>query len=189
MSTTLQLKVIETEFTEFSADELKSYRECFQKYDLDKNGQLEVFELHQMYESFGETKTNAELVQLIKEADQTSKGGIDYREFLTILLKDKKGQLKGVGGLSSLARIVAKQHDDSKETGKKANAFEAKMAEQANDKIREQEIRQQQELRKKQAEAKKKLVQEEKEAAAKEEERKKKVAAGLAKLKQGINTK
>eukprot|EP01101_Sappina_pedata_P004103 TRINITY_DN168_c0_g1_i1.p1 TRINITY_DN168_c0_g1~~TRINITY_DN168_c0_g1_i1.p1 ORF type:complete len:182 (+),score=134.01 TRINITY_DN168_c0_g1_i1:20-565(+) len=181
MSTTLKLKIIETDFSDFNEEELKNFRESFQKFDLDKNGVLEVFELHQMYENFGETKTNAELVQLIKEADQTSKGGIDYREYLSILLKDKKGLLKG-SGFGSFASIVGKKHDESKETGKKANIFEQKMAQQSNDLLKEQEVR-------KAAEMRKKLAQEEREAAKKEAERKKKVAEGLAKLKQGINTK
>eukprot|EP01100_Stratorugosa_tubuloviscum_P007285 TRINITY_DN3049_c0_g1_i1.p1 TRINITY_DN3049_c0_g1~~TRINITY_DN3049_c0_g1_i1.p1 ORF type:complete len:196 (-),score=113.85 TRINITY_DN3049_c0_g1_i1:70-657(-) len=183
----LNLRVIETEFTEFTSEELQSFRECFRKYDLDSNGQLEVFELHQLFESLGETKTNAELVQLINDADQSAKGGIDYREFLSVMLKAKKGLLKGSAGLSALARIVAKQHDESKETGKKANVFEQKAADQANDRIREEEIKRQAEVRKKQAELKKKLAQEEREAAEREVERKRKVAEGLSRLKANIN--
>jgi hypothetical protein len=52
-----------------------------------------------------------------------------YRDYLTILLKDKKGQLKG--GFGGFTQTVFKHHDESKETGKKANIFEQKVAEMA----------------------------------------------------------
>jgi hypothetical protein len=52
-----------------------------------------------------------------------------YRDYLTILLKDKKGQLKG--GFGGFTQTVFKHHDESKETGKKANVFEQKAAEMA----------------------------------------------------------
>eukprot|EP01101_Sappina_pedata_P000109 TRINITY_DN10108_c0_g1_i1.p1 TRINITY_DN10108_c0_g1~~TRINITY_DN10108_c0_g1_i1.p1 ORF type:complete len:153 (+),score=46.93 TRINITY_DN10108_c0_g1_i1:61-459(+) len=126
MSSTLQLKLVEPEFPEFSQDELKGFRESFQTFDLDHNGVLEVFELHQMFEKSGETKTNAELLQLIKEADTSSRGGIDYKDYLSVMLKEKKGLLKCGSSMSSLvislARVVAKQHDQSKDTGKQAAA-------------------------------------------------------------------
>eukprot|EP01097_Dermamoeba_algensis_P002990 TRINITY_DN2199_c0_g1_i1.p1 TRINITY_DN2199_c0_g1~~TRINITY_DN2199_c0_g1_i1.p1 ORF type:complete len:178 (+),score=61.86 TRINITY_DN2199_c0_g1_i1:68-601(+) len=172
----VRMKLVEVEFTEFTPDELKAFRESFNKYDLDHNGQLELFELHQMYEKMGEPKTNAELTQLIKEADQTKKGGIDYKDFLTILLKDKKGLLKGWGSITK----IAKHHDESKETGKKANIFEQKAAQQAAEKEAEEKVRREYAL-------KKQIQQEEREKAQKEKERKEKVAAGLAKLKAGIN--
>jgi len=51
-----------------------------QKYDANKTMVLELFELHQMYEDMGETKTNLQLRQLIKEADPNSSvEGIDYK--------------------------------------------------------------------------------------------------------------
>jgi len=170
--------MVETEFTEFTEEETKAFRENFLTYDLDKNGILEVFELHQMFESVGDTKTNAELLQIIKEADQTAKGGIDYREYLSILVKYKKGQLHS--SLWGDFVKIAKQHDTSKETGKKANVFEQKAAELANEQQQEAKI-------KAQAAKRKQLQTEEKEAARKEKERKEKVAAGLAKLKANIN--
>eukprot|EP01120_Amphizonella_sp_Union-15-10_P000557 TRINITY_DN1058_c0_g1_i1.p1 TRINITY_DN1058_c0_g1~~TRINITY_DN1058_c0_g1_i1.p1 ORF type:complete len:192 (-),score=65.74 TRINITY_DN1058_c0_g1_i1:23-598(-) len=183
----VKFKLIEVDFPEFSTEELKGFREAFMKFDLDNNGQLEVFELHQMYESIGQTKTNAELVQLIKECDTTASGGIDYKEYLTILLKDKKGLLPGGMGIaSSFAQIVAKQHDESKETGKKANIFEQKMADLAKQKQEEEKIRQQNEKRKKQNEMKRKIAQEEAENARKEEEKKKKTAEKLAKFKNNL---
>jgi Ca2+-binding EF-hand superfamily protein len=48
--------MVETEFSEFSDNELQIFREAFLKFDTDHNGFLQVFELHMMYESIGETK-------------------------------------------------------------------------------------------------------------------------------------
>src|SRR5689334_17474722 len=62
--------LIETEFPEFSQEELQSIRETYNKYDTDKNGKLELFELHQMYEDLGQTKTHAQLRQLIQEVSK-----------------------------------------------------------------------------------------------------------------------
>jgi len=170
--------MIETEYLDFTQEELTKFRESFTRYDLDHNGQLEVFELHQMYESMGETKTNMQLLALIKEADQTAKGGIDYREYLSILLKDKKGLLKGEWG--SFSKIAFKEHDTSKDTGRKANIFEQKAKQQAEDQQKAEKIR-------KQAELRKKVQQEEKESAKKEAERKAKVAENLAKFKTSLS--
>eukprot|EP01100_Stratorugosa_tubuloviscum_P011090 TRINITY_DN4876_c0_g1_i1.p1 TRINITY_DN4876_c0_g1~~TRINITY_DN4876_c0_g1_i1.p1 ORF type:complete len:198 (-),score=92.69 TRINITY_DN4876_c0_g1_i1:33-578(-) len=174
----LQYRMIETEFVEFTPEELVTYRENFMKYDLDSNGQLELFELHQMFESMGETKTNAELLQLIREADQTAKGGIDYREYLTIILKDKKGLLKSSWG--GFTKIVTKQHNPNTDTGKKANIFEQKAAEIASQ-------QQQEDIVRKQAAQRRAIQKEERESAQKEKERKEKLSANLAKFKQNIN--
>ena len=51
------------------------------KYDANKTLALELFELHQMYEDMGETKTNLQLRQLIRDAnpDTSAADGIDYK--------------------------------------------------------------------------------------------------------------
>jgi len=176
----------------FTEDEFKQYRDTFIKYDQNQSLVLEIFELHQMYEDMGETKTNMQLRQLIREADPTALDGISYKSFLTIILKDKKGQTVSPLGsmfVQLLKPVEAKQH--SSPIGKFANIFEQKAASQTNENIEETNIklqrdaRREQEARKREAMAK--LKREEEEAAAKEAERKKRVAAGLAKLKAGIN--
>eukprot|EP00026_Physarum_polycephalum_P020496 Phypoly_transcript_23108.p1 GENE.Phypoly_transcript_23108~~Phypoly_transcript_23108.p1 ORF type:complete len:121 (+),score=38.04 Phypoly_transcript_23108:141-503(+) len=118
----------------------------------------------------GETKTNLELRALIAEADTTNSGGIDYREFLAVLLKDKKGISKGPWKGFTVG--VGKVHDESKDTGKKANFFEQEIAKQKGDPLEEE---------------KRKIAAEEKRKAEAEAERKRKVKEGLEKLKKGIN--
>jgi hypothetical protein len=173
------MRMVETEFPEFTENELQIFRDGFLKFDTDHNGFLQIFELHMMYESIGETKTNAELLKLIAEAghEAQNRQSLSYRDYLTILLKDKKGLLKS--GFGGFTQAVFKQHDESKETGKKANIFEQKAAEMAKEKEREEQI-------KRQAAMRKAIAQEEREAAQREKERKAKVQEGLAKLKANI---
>eukprot|EP01120_Amphizonella_sp_Union-15-10_P010169 TRINITY_DN403_c0_g1_i1.p1 TRINITY_DN403_c0_g1~~TRINITY_DN403_c0_g1_i1.p1 ORF type:complete len:174 (-),score=60.39 TRINITY_DN403_c0_g1_i1:75-596(-) len=165
-----EIKRTELAFPEFTDEEKKEFRECFKKYDTDKNHLLQVFELHRLYEEQGQTKTNAQLLELISEANPgiNNATSIDYQGFLTILLKDRKGQLKTSFGLLGL---VGKVHDDKKEVGKKANVFEQLAA-----KEKEEELR-------------KKHEQDVKEAKKKEAERKKQVKEKLSKFKAGINAK
>jgi len=172
----------------FTEEEFTSYRQMFMKYDQNKSLALEIFELHQMYEDQGETKTNMQLRQLIRDADPSAIDGINYKSFLTILLKDKKGETRSaLGGLfvQLLAPVEAKQHKTP--IGRVANVFEEKMANQANDCINEENIKRQREVGKIKRETQAKLKREEQEAAAKEAERKRKVQEGLARLKSGIN--
>ncbi|KAL6066540.1 apoptosis-inducing factor [Balamuthia mandrillaris] len=164
-------RVVELEFkNDFSAEELKQYRETFQKYDENHSGELELFELNVLYEHMGQPKTNLQLRALIREADTTASGAINYREFLAVLLKDKKGISKGPWTGLSLA--IGKVHDDSKDTGRKANFFEQEIAKQKGDPLEAEKLR---------------LAAEDRRKKKEEEERKKRVQAGLAKLKAGIN--
>jgi Ca2+-binding EF-hand superfamily protein len=74
----LDPRLIEIEFkTDFTQKELEQYREWFVKYDKNKSGELELFELNIMYEEMGETKTNLQLRALIDEADTTKSGNIN----------------------------------------------------------------------------------------------------------------
>eukprot|EP01087_Luapelamoeba_hula_P025249 TRINITY_DN992_c0_g1_i2.p1 TRINITY_DN992_c0_g1~~TRINITY_DN992_c0_g1_i2.p1 ORF type:complete len:149 (-),score=56.86 TRINITY_DN992_c0_g1_i2:62-508(-) len=147
-----------------------------------------------MYEDRGETRTNMQLRQLIREADPEAIDGISYKSFLTIIAKDKKGISKSaLGGIfvELLQRVEAKQHTTNTSIGRKANIFEQQAAGQANDNIdetnikRQRDARREQETRKREAAAR--LKKEEEEAAVREAERKRKVAEGLARLKANIN--
>jgi len=142
-----------------------------------------------------------QLRQLIREADPSAIDGINYKSFLTILLKDKKGQTRsalGVMFVQLLKPVEAKQHNSATAIGKCANVFEQKAAGQTNEGIEEENIKRQREARRieeqrkreeaaRKREAVARLKKEEEEAAAKEVERKRKVAEGLARLKSNIN--
>eukprot|EP01088_Endostelium_zonatum_P015619 TRINITY_DN3926_c0_g1_i1.p1 TRINITY_DN3926_c0_g1~~TRINITY_DN3926_c0_g1_i1.p1 ORF type:complete len:210 (-),score=80.27 TRINITY_DN3926_c0_g1_i1:2-592(-) len=176
----------------FTEEEFKTYRGVFVKYDENKSNSLEIFELHRMYEDRGETKTNVQLKQLIKDADPQASDAISYKSFLTIIMKDKKGLNKSALGsifVELLKPVEAKVHKGG--LANKSNMFEQQAANQTNSYVEEENIRRQRaakaEEAKRKREATAKLKAEEEEAARKEAERKKKVAAGLAKLKANIN--
>jgi len=183
----------------FTTEELTNYRRSFLKYDVDRSGELELFELHQMYEEAGIAKTNTELRQLIVEAkaDKTlaEKGGISYREYLSTLLKEKKGLVKGpfkgFAGIAIKVHLVeAKTHDDKK-IGKSANVFEQKYADIANSDPKTIEAQVRAEIASKRdpvkaAEAK--VREEQRLADIKEKARKEAVAARLAKLQANIQS-
>ena len=89
-------RLVDLEFRQdFPPDELAQYRQTFVKYDANKSGALETFELNVMFEEWGQPKTALQLRQLIAEANTSNTGAINYREFLNIILKDKKGTAKG----------------------------------------------------------------------------------------------
>ena len=82
----LDPRLIEIEFKgDFSQQELEQYREWFVKYDKNKSGELELFELNIMYEEMGETKTNLQLRALIAEADTTNSGKDEFLKMLICL--------------------------------------------------------------------------------------------------------
>ncbi len=58
--------------------------------------------------------------------------------------------------------VAAKQHDTSKDTGRKANVFEQQAVDQTNDKLKEAEIKKKQDIRRQELEEKRKQVEEEK---------------------------
>jgi len=167
----LDPRLVEVEFkSDFSVEDLKTYRDWFLKYDANKSGELEIFELNVMYQEMGEPKTNLQLKQLIADASTSNTGGINYREFLAVILKDKKGTSKGPW--KGFALGVGKVHDDNKAVGKKANFFEQEVAKQKGDPLEEE---------------KRKIEREERLKAQQEKERKEKLQRGLQKLKEGIN--
>jgi len=168
---------------DFSQEELTNLQSNFQKWDKNSSGELELFELHQMYESTGQSVTHAELRAMIAEVDIDASGGINYEEYLTVVLKQKKGILKkGALGFipenvdwSQFMAKTAKEHDESRETGKKANLFEKVAVDQENDKLREAKIKKEQELKKAELEAKRKQKEEERKRKERDEEIRKKI--------------
>jgi Ca2+-binding EF-hand superfamily protein len=82
---TLNMKVAEIEFASiFTPEELTTFRTNFLAFDTDGNGELELFELNQMYEDMKESKTHMQLKQLLQEADLDASGGINYTEYLAV---------------------------------------------------------------------------------------------------------
>jgi len=117
-------RLVELEFKQdFSAEDLKQYRETFTRYDTNKSGALETFELNVMFEEWGQPKTAIQLRQLIAEADTTNIGALNYRDFLNVILKDRKGISKGPW--SGFALAVGKARTSLSNVGNELNFLPA----------------------------------------------------------------
>jgi hypothetical protein len=97
--TELVTTYVEASKGDFTAAELDEYTKTFIKFDVNKSGDLDEFELNKMFEARNEHKTHMELVTLIQSISKDfgssiKNDGVTFAAFLSIMLKDKKGQTK-----------------------------------------------------------------------------------------------
>jgi len=135
-----------TEFHEFSRKQIKDYQGTFNKYDVGRDGFLDLPELKMMMEKLGAPQTHLGLKAMIAEVDEDQDGKISFREFLLIFRKAQAGELLEDSGLSHLARLTEINVDEVGVNGAK-NFFEAKIEQQLKTNKFHDEIRQEQEER------------------------------------------
>jgi len=133
---------------DFTGAELKEYTATFVRFDVNKSGDLDQFELNKMYEAQGQTKTASELNALIASIGEefgatVKKDGVTFKAYLSVLLKDKKGLNKAAWGSFAAIAVKLTVHDESTKRGKLANIFEKEAHKQATsvaeaDRIREE---------------------------------------------------
>ncbi|KAI8141172.1 hypothetical protein BJV82DRAFT_179078 [Fennellomyces sp. T-0311] len=68
-----------------SVDRNQELAETFKVFDVDGNGVISANELRDVMNSIGEKITQAELEQMIQEADINGDGNINYEEFMKML--------------------------------------------------------------------------------------------------------
>eukprot|EP01089_Gocevia_fonbrunei_P014595 TRINITY_DN4026_c0_g1_i1.p1 TRINITY_DN4026_c0_g1~~TRINITY_DN4026_c0_g1_i1.p1 ORF type:complete len:172 (+),score=59.80 TRINITY_DN4026_c0_g1_i1:91-606(+) len=118
------------EFKELSIGELKEFEDMFFKYDMDKDGFLNLPELKYLMEKLNMPQTHLALKAMIKEVDEDNDGQMAYREFLLIFRYAKSGKLKH-DGLKAIAASISVMSDKMGVGGGKS-FFEAKAAELNN---------------------------------------------------------
>ena len=64
---------------------LHRYREAFNRFDMDKNGSLDLWELRHVFQSVGIMPSEAELYQIASAADTSGDGSISFSEFVALL--------------------------------------------------------------------------------------------------------
>ncbi|KAI9578449.1 hypothetical protein GQX74_009023 [Glossina fuscipes] len=128
----------------------KRYHE---KYDIGRDGYLDLTELKYMMEKLGAPQTHLGLKQMIQEVDEDNDGKISFREFLLIYRKAQAGELENESGLKQLARLTEINVEEVGVSGAK-NFFEAKIEQQLRTNKFHDEIRQEQEERRRQEEEK-----------------------------------
>ncbi|KAF3904211.1 Calmodulin [Orbilia brochopaga] len=70
---------------QLSADEVRTFREAFNHFDKDGNGEISIAELGEVMKGLGQNPTESELVDIIHEVDQNNTGTIDFDEFLALM--------------------------------------------------------------------------------------------------------
>ncbi|XP_023235063.1 calmodulin, flagellar-like [Centruroides sculpturatus] len=78
---------MENELTE---EQIAEFREAFSLFDKDGDGHITTEELGTVMRSLGQTPTQAELHDMIKEVDTDGSGSIEFAEFLTLMAKRTK---------------------------------------------------------------------------------------------------
>eukprot|EP01043_Picozoa_sp_COSAG02_P042392 COSAG02_NODE_3602_length_6498_cov_2.647914_3_plen_685_part_00 len=63
------------------------YQVIFRRYDLDGSGTIDADELQQILEEVGQTVSDHEIVELMKEIDSDNSGEIDFEEFMQAVEK------------------------------------------------------------------------------------------------------
>lgn len=70
-------------------DREEEIRQAFKVFDKDGNGYVTADELKAVMASLGEKLSDAEVMEMVKEADSNGDGKIDYQEFVKMMLGDK----------------------------------------------------------------------------------------------------
>lgn len=148
---TFRVVNVYTEFHEFSRKQIKEYQKTFEKFDVGRDGYLDLMELKLMMEKLGAPQTHLGLKQMIAEVDEDHDSKICFREFLLIYRKAQAGELDNESGLNQLARLTEINVEEVGVSGAK-NFFEAKIEEQMRTNKFHDEIRQEQEERRREEE-------------------------------------
>lgn len=67
----------------------KEILDAFKLYDEDDNGHINRKELRNVIDLIGESMTDSELEELVREADINGDGAINYQEFVNMVLSEK----------------------------------------------------------------------------------------------------
>ena len=70
---------------ELTEDQIAEFKEAFSVFDKNGDGKIIINELGTVLRSLGQTPTEAELQDIIKETDANGNGTIDFTMFLTLM--------------------------------------------------------------------------------------------------------
>lgn len=88
---------VDLEKTAMTEEEVEKLWEAFKMFDADGSGGVSAEELGQVMHSLGQSPTETELRDMIKEVDVDLSGTIDFEEFKVLMLSqqgDRKSRLK-----------------------------------------------------------------------------------------------
>eukprot|EP01028_Stygiella_incarcerata_P009367 TRINITY_DN4425_c0_g1_i1.p2 TRINITY_DN4425_c0_g1~~TRINITY_DN4425_c0_g1_i1.p2 ORF type:complete len:155 (-),score=49.22 TRINITY_DN4425_c0_g1_i1:1075-1539(-) len=74
--------------------EIDAIRAAFEKFDVDRSGSIDAWELKSTLEAMGQRPTDEEVFALLAECDEDGSGQIDFSEFLRVIAKQKQATSK-----------------------------------------------------------------------------------------------
>lgn len=77
----------------FSDDELRNFEEAFSMFDIDGNGQLEVFEIERVLQELDKPMSRTQIYDLLYDANletTVAKGGMNLEEFIQMMAGENK---------------------------------------------------------------------------------------------------
>jgi len=95
---------------ELTPDQIKEFKEAFKLFDRDGDGQITSAELGTVMRSLGQNPTEAELRDMVQEADEDGNGHIDFEEFLAMMARKIK-EVDSVDELREAFRIFDRDGD------------------------------------------------------------------------------
>lgn len=78
-------KLPQSQTSQLTADEINTFKEAFNHFDKDGNGEISIDELGFVMKSLGQNPTDTELRDIINEVDGDGNGTIGFDEFLTLM--------------------------------------------------------------------------------------------------------
>jgi len=95
---------------ELTPDQIREFREAFKLFDRDGDGRVTSVELGTVMRSLGQNPTEAELRDMVQEADEDGNGYIDFEEFLAMMARKIK-EVDSVDELREAFRIFDRDGD------------------------------------------------------------------------------
>eukprot|EP01062_Namystynia_karyoxenos_P055793 TRINITY_DN46837_c0_g1_i1.p1 TRINITY_DN46837_c0_g1~~TRINITY_DN46837_c0_g1_i1.p1 ORF type:complete len:386 (+),score=131.17 TRINITY_DN46837_c0_g1_i1:74-1159(+) len=66
--------------------QIAAMRTCFDQFDADGSGSIDISELVEVFRSFGEEVSDDEVTQMMLEVDEDGSGEIDFEEFIMLMM-------------------------------------------------------------------------------------------------------
>eukprot|EP01059_Diplonema_ambulator_P036090 TRINITY_DN8850_c0_g1_i2.p1 TRINITY_DN8850_c0_g1~~TRINITY_DN8850_c0_g1_i2.p1 ORF type:complete len:192 (+),score=56.37 TRINITY_DN8850_c0_g1_i2:52-627(+) len=84
----LKAKIKATGMRPLSNSQIEALQECFNTFDTDGSGSIDVHELGNVFSSFGQNLSPDEIAAMIQEVDADGSGEIEFEEFLLLMMSN-----------------------------------------------------------------------------------------------------
>ncbi|XP_064647923.1 calmodulin-like isoform X2 [Lineus longissimus] len=78
---------------QYTDEQIKEFKEAFDLFDADGNGNIDVDELGAIMKSLGKALSRKDLENMIDEVDEDKNGTIEFDEFLNLMAKNQQPEM------------------------------------------------------------------------------------------------